>query len=171
MQAVGLLLFLYWLTPLRMIAKRWKYRWNIGFSRSGYRNDLLVGAAAAVRSGTNLGTHFEEVQTHCDNRTLRKKAAIIVKLAAKGTNPWVALGSVGLVTRREANALNAMQDDSMRSWSLLRMMQRDNDSSRNRTNTLFTILHPFVIFLFGLVVLGVCFAIFEPLTAMIRSLS
>lgn len=170
-QAIGLLLFLYWLTPMRMIIQRWKYRWNIGFSRSNYRYDLLTGAAAAVGSGTELGDHFQEVQTYCENRSLRKKAASIAKHAASGISPWVALGKVGLVTDREAQALNAMQNDSLRSWALLRMMQRNTDTSRNRTNTAFTVLHPFVIFIFGLLVLGVCFAIVEPLTALIRSLS
>jgi general secretion pathway protein F len=170
-QAIGLLLFLYWLTPMRMIIKRWKYRWNVGFSRSSYRNDLLTGAAAAVGSGTELGYHFQEVQTYCENRSLRKKAASIAKYEASGISPWVALGKVGLVTDREALALNAMQNDSLRSWALLRMMQRNTDTSRNRTNTAFTVLHPFAIFIFGLFVLGVCFAVFEPLTSLIRSLS
>ena len=170
-QIVGLFLFLYWLTPLRIVCKSWFYRWNVGFSRNRYRTELLMGTAAAVGSGAELNAHFLEVQSHCENRTLRKKAAAVVKLIAAGISPWVALGKAGFVTEREAVALDAMQSDSMRSWALLRMTQRDTDTMRNQRNTLFTVLHPLVICLFGLFVLCVCFATFEPLTALIHALS
>jgi hypothetical protein len=134
---------LYWLTPMRMIIKRWKYRWNVGFSRSSYRNDLLTGAAAAVGSEQNSGTIFKRFKRIARIEAFGRKAASIAKYEASGISPWVALGKVGLVTDREALALNAMQNDSLRSWALLRMMQRNTDTSRNRTNTAFTVLHPF----------------------------
>ncbi|MEQ1826486.1 MAG: type II secretion system F family protein [Pirellula sp.] len=167
----GLLLLLYWFTPLGISLKRLLYRWNVGFSRSSYRQDLLSGIAIAVDSGASLTSRLHETASSYENRALRKKAARASRLIANGVDSWFALGRVGLVSMQESKALNLMANDSVRSWALLRMSREKMNESRNRRNTLVTVLHPLAILLLGFVVLCICFATFHPLTDLIHALS
>jgi type II secretory pathway component PulF len=168
---VSFFVLLCWLTPLGTMIRQLLYRWNLGLATNRYRQDLLAGWAVALGSGASLSSLVDEVSTFCRNRSLRKRASEARSQIDKGVDEWTAIGKCGLISSRESQSLRAMPNDQLRSWALLRLTQARQSQSQRRRNTFITVLHPLVIFAFGVFVFGVCITMFMPLTSLIHALS
>lgn len=125
----------------------------------------LFESGVDVSSGLNQLARFEP------NKRMAAKIRKAITRTDAGQTSWKALGIAGVISDREARALEAASSSGTRSWLLRQMAFAQSTRLDARSTTrvrLFTSLANVVM---GLLVLLFCVGLFAPLIHIIRGLS
>jgi type II secretory pathway component PulF len=104
------------------------------------------------------------------NADMRKRLLIARNEIEKGSQEWDAIGSVGLLTAPQQEALQG-QSKKDQAWVLRKLAQSLSTHEHYRWGWLQSILHPIVLIAFGLFVLAVSYAFLESLYSIVSELA
>ncbi len=127
--------------------------------------------ALAVESGRPLPGALSTLARHHFDTGVRAKLLLARNEVEQGAEPWQSLAEVRLLTTAESSALATASSPSNRVWLLNRLAQWKEDRVAQRRSILISLIHPFAVLLFGLLVLWAGLAFFGFLTNLVTSLS
>ncbi len=165
------LAIVYFFTPVGLLWRRFYRRYLPGgFSASSRRSVLQLLALslcgnASLQNATSLLAKIHPAPL------LRWRFRMANRKIEAGGEPWDSLANQHLVTVSQSRNLSAMQDNELRSWTLLRLAGSKRAGERRRAYTLVSLVQPISILLIAVFVLWTCIMCFGPLVSLVTSLS
>ena len=165
------LAIVYFFTPVGLLCRRFYRRYLPGgFSARSRRNVLQLLALSlcgneSLKNATSLLARIHPAPL------LRMRFRMANRKIEAGSEPWASLANQHLVTASQSRNLSAMQDNELRSWTLLRLAGNKRAGERRRAYTLVSLIQPISILLIAVFVLWTCIMCFGPLVSLVTSLA
>jgi type II secretory pathway component PulF len=165
------LAIVYFFTPVGLLCRRF-YRHYLpgGFSARSRRNVLQL-LALSLHGNASLQNATSSLAKIHPAPLLRRRFRMANRKIEAGSEPWESLAHQHLVTVLQSRSLSAMQNNELRSWTLLRLAGSKRAGEQRRAYTIVSLVQPISILLIAVFVLWTCIMCFGPLVSLVTSLA
>lgn len=132
---------------------------------------LLRMLSMASRAGRPLAGSISTLARYHYDNNVRSKLLFARNEVEQGAELWDSLAASRLIGAKECRALGKSPSSESRIWLMDKLATWIEEQVRRRTAFWAALIHPFIVLLFGAIVLWVALAFFSMIVAMIGSLA
>ncbi len=166
-----ILVAVYFFSPVGLLWRRFYRRYLPGAFSASSRRSVLQLLALSLHGDASLQNATSLLAKIHPAPLLRWRFRMANRKIEAGREPWDSLANLHLVTFSQSRNLSAMQDNELRTWTLLRLAGKKRARERRRAYTLVSLVQPITILLIAVFVLWTCIMCFGPLVSLVTSLS
>lgn len=139
-------------------------------SREQKHSSLLGILANVVEHGRPMAGAFSTLAKYHTDSKIREKLLVARNEIEQGSDAWVSLKSVGLLSESQTKALEGQSNEDQ-AWILRSLAKSIDSKQRYRWQWFQSIIHPLITFAFGIAVLGISAAVIDVLYSIVIELA